>query len=70
MLIVVDAIYKMVAGTIQMPPDQETPQQRVNYLFGLLDDDQDGILSLDDFVMGAKKDSAVMEALHLYAGLV
>ena len=37
MLIIVDAIYRMVGGMIDLPEDENTPQKRVDKLFAIMD---------------------------------
>ncbi|CEP08048.1 hypothetical protein [Parasitella parasitica] len=70
MLHIVDAIYKMVGSMVKLPPDEDTPEKRVNKIFDLMDDDKDGRLSMDEFREGSKKDPTILQALNLYDGMV
>ncbi|KAI8833555.1 neuronal calcium sensor Ncs1-like protein [Chytridium lagenaria] len=67
---IVEAIYKMVGAMVKLPPDEDTPEKRVNKIFGMMDMDDDGMLNMDEFREGSKKDPSIVTALSLYEGLV
>lgn len=119
----VDSIYRMVGHMVTFPPDEATPQQRVDKMFQCMDlvrlhnlqpsftpspllsppsfpslpllsspfgflpslpshpppshslvfssqKDGDGMINLEDFVLGAKKDPTIIQALSLYESLL
>ncbi|KAG4302419.1 hypothetical protein PCANB_001320 [Pneumocystis canis] len=70
MLQIVTAIYKMVGNMVKLPEDEDTPEKRVDKIFGLMDKDCNGYLTVDEFREGSKKDSTIVQALSLYDGLV
>ncbi|CDH58303.1 calcium-binding protein ncs-1 [Lichtheimia corymbifera JMRC:FSU:9682] len=70
MLHIVDAIYKMVGSMVKLPPDEDTPEKRVNKIFDMMDQDKDGRLTMEEFREGSRKDPTIVQALNLYDGLV
>ncbi|KAJ3053228.1 hypothetical protein HDU79_009849 [Rhizoclosmatium sp. JEL0117] len=70
MIQVVTAIYTMVGPAVKHAVDEDTPEKRVDKLFGMMDMDGDGKLSLQDFVKGAQNDPTTMEALAVFNTLV
>ncbi|KAG0297030.1 Neuronal calcium sensor 1 [Linnemannia gamsii] len=70
MLSIVDAIYKMVGTMIKLPPDEDTPEKRVQKIFSLMNKQKDEHLTFDEFKDGSMKDPAIVQAFKLYDGLV
>lgn len=70
MLAIVSAIYKMVGSMVKLPEDEATPDKRVKKLFTIMDKNQDGQISYEEFKEGAQHDPTIMSALQLYDGLV
>ncbi|KAI9823495.1 MAG: Neuronal calcium sensor 1 [Sarea resinae] len=70
MLRIVEAIYKMVGSMVKLPEDEDTPEKRVQKIFAMMDKDENGSLSLDEFREGSQKDQTIVSALSLYDGLV
>lgn len=42
----------------------------LNQIFRLMDQDEDGKLSMDEFKLGAQQDPSILQALTLYGGLL
>jgi len=63
MLDIVEAIYDMVGNSIDLPEDENTPDKRVQKIFTMMDKNNDGKLSKEEFREGSKNDSYIVQAL-------
>lgn len=70
MLQIVQSIYKMTGEMVKLPPDEDTPEKRVEKIFKNMDRDKDAKLTYEEFVEGSKQDPTIVQALSLYDGLV
>jgi len=70
MLQIVQAIYKMTGEMVRLPPDEDTPEKRVEKIFKNMDRNKDARLTYDEFVEGSKQDPTIVQALSLYDGLL
>ncbi|CUS21824.1 LAQU0S04e01640g1_1 [Lachancea quebecensis] len=70
MLTIVSSIYKMIGSMVKLEDNEATPELRVKKIFQLMDKNEDGEISLEEFREASKVDPSIVSALNLYDGLV
>ncbi|KAG6809286.1 Neuronal calcium sensor 1 [Tricholoma furcatifolium] len=65
MLQIVQSIYKMTGEMVKLPPDEDTPEKRVDKIFRNMDRDKDARLTFEEFVEGSKQDPTIVQASNL-----
>lgn len=59
-----------VGSMVKLPEDEDTPNKRVAKIFKMMDKDENGSLTMEEFREGSQKDQTIVSALSLYDGLV
>ncbi|CAK9435903.1 uncharacterized protein LODBEIA_P05320 [Lodderomyces beijingensis] len=68
---IIQATYKMIGPMVALPDDEKTPELRTEKWFKVLGKNKDtDEITLEDFLKLAKSDSAIMNSLNTYQGLV
>ncbi len=55
---------------VKLDEDEATPELRVRKVFKIMDKDEDGYITLEEFREGSKVDPSIISALNIYDGLV
>ena len=55
---------------VKLPPDEDTPEKRVQKIFKMMNKDKSETLDKDEFKESGKKDASISCAMSLYDGLV
>lgn len=65
LLEIVRSIYQMMGSAASnVPADESTPEDRSSKIFALMDTNQDGKISLDEFINGANNDQSMFSLLQ------
>lgn len=69
MLEIVRSIFRLSGDSVNLPRDEDTPEKFTGKLFLRLDRDNDGTVTLDEFIRGAKCYPSFMKLLENPAGV-
>jgi len=64
MLEIVKSIFQAAGERVNLPSDENTPEKLTNKIFAHLDRNDDGTITLDEFVSGAKRYPTFMRMLE------
>lgn len=51
----------MTGAMVKLPPDEDTPEKRVNKIFDTMDFNHDKQLTYEEFAEGSKKDPSIVQ---------
>nr|XP_002126335.1 neuronal calcium sensor 1-like [Ciona intestinalis] len=66
MQLVEDSVFSMIANHVPLPDDENTAEKRTEKLYNLIEKDQDGKVTVDQFKVGLNQDRDIVNALSLH----